>query len=410
MARRISSKRFEEAIEAFQETLESFCEMMLPGGRRSGNKWICGDLHDGEGMEAWVQNGSLPHGAVGVVRETEVRLSDEEIIVARDSEEKILIGTIKHCQDQIELCSRGLLHTVYYDRGPRQSRAAGPRWWADPWGDPPKEYEGVLYVPKDYTEEEYAAIDFVLEKEKQIAWHLAKGRQAFSAIYAHRWLNVVAETQAHRDEFAAFMAEYRGLSSEVFCWLLDSGYIALYRSEKTSKEGNKWEDMEVAYPVMKEIQLFPDDRPRYIEFYGMHLKWFGTEKSGWRYEPKGTSSLPLVIGDLATADLVVIGESTWDVIAFIDLRKLYERGPDKPWGAIATRGAGNSAKIPDQIKSDATVVLLLQNDAANEKWYDRLPKTISTTARRIVPPTGTKDLNDWVRVAGTAGVNKVLNK
>jgi hypothetical protein len=32
MAHRISSKRFEEAIEAFQETLESFCEMMLPGG------------------------------------------------------------------------------------------------------------------------------------------------------------------------------------------------------------------------------------------------------------------------------------------------------------------------------------------------------------------------------------------
>jgi hypothetical protein len=54
MARRISSKRFEEAIEAFQETLESFCEMMLPGGYRSGNKWICGDLHDGEGKSCAV--------------------------------------------------------------------------------------------------------------------------------------------------------------------------------------------------------------------------------------------------------------------------------------------------------------------------------------------------------------------
>jgi hypothetical protein len=106
----------------------------------------------------------------------------------------------------------------------------------------------------------------------------------------------------------------------------------------------------------------------------------------------------------------VIGESTWDVIAFIDLLKLHERGTDKPWAAIATRGAGNSSKIPDGIKSDATVVVLIQNDGANEKWCERLPKTISTTARRIVPPTGTKDLNNWIRAVGIDEVNKELTK
>jgi len=112
------------------------------------------------------------------------------------------------------------------------------------------------------------------------------------------------------------MAEFRGLSPGVFSWLLDSGYIALYQSQKTSKKGDKWEDLEVAFPVFKEVQRFPLERASYPEFYWMHLKWFGTEKSGWRYEPKGIESLPLVIGDLALADLVVIAESTWDMIGF----------------------------------------------------------------------------------------------
>lgn len=111
---------------------------MLPGGYRSGNKWICGDLHDGkgkscavflesggfndtnpsadyvkgsvidlwkailgvetisevvEGMEAWVKDGSLPDGAQGVVRKNEV-IFDEETIIARDQYEQKRIDDI----------------------------------------------------------------------------------------------------------------------------------------------------------------------------------------------------------------------------------------------------------------------------------------------------------------------------
>lgn len=204
------------------------------------------------------------------------------------------------------------------------------------------------------------------------------------------------------------MAELRGLSPEVFAWMLDSGYIALHSSEKTSKSGCKWEDVEIAFPVTADIQWFPGWPTNDIAFVGMHLQWFGVEKKGWRYEPKGIPALPLVIGDLATADLVVIGESTWDVIAFIDLRKLHERGPEKPWAAIATRGAGNSANIPGGIKPDATVIVLIQNDEANEQWYENLPVTVRARARQIVPPDSIKDLNDWIRAVGADEVNKIL--
>ncbi len=58
----------------------------------------------------------------------------------------------------------------------------------------------------------------------------------------------------------------------------------------------------------------------------------------------------------------------------IDLYKLYERGLDRPWAAIATRGASDASRLPaDQFKPDATVLLLRQNDKANAQWYSNLP-------------------------------------
>jgi hypothetical protein len=82
-----------------------------------------------------------------------------------------------------------------------------------------------------------------------------------------------------------------------------------------------------------------------VLFHGMHIPW--TDRDGrkhWRYVPKGyCPSLPWIVGDMATADLVVIAESTWDVIAYIDLRKLYNW--KRPWCAVGTRGAGGASRI-----------------------------------------------------------------
>jgi hypothetical protein len=53
-SKRIADERFDAAISAFQDTLDSFCETVLPGGYRLGNKWICGDLQDGKGKSCAV--------------------------------------------------------------------------------------------------------------------------------------------------------------------------------------------------------------------------------------------------------------------------------------------------------------------------------------------------------------------
>jgi hypothetical protein len=140
----------------------------------------------------------------------------------------------------------------------------------------------------------------------------------------------------------------------------------------------------------------------------MHTPW--TDKYGrkhWRYDPKGCPAHPYIIGDISKADLVVIAESTWDIIAYIDLRRLYAW--KRPWCAIATRGAGNAQRIPaGQIKDGATVVRLLQNDAGNAAWVASLPTMLQATHRELQPPTEDKDLNDWIKRVGVDAVHLSL--
>jgi hypothetical protein len=100
---------------------------------------------------------------------------------------------------------------------------------------------------------------------------------------------------------------------------------------------------------------------------------------------------------MAMAERVIIAESTWDIIACIDLYDLHKK--THPWCAIATRGASNSNRIAtDSIKDDAIIYLLRQNDDANREWHGHLPRPIMERGRLITPPPEIKDLNDWMKV------------
>jgi hypothetical protein len=147
-----------------------------------------------------------------------------------------------------------------------------------------------------------------------------------------------------------------------------------------------------------------------VQFFGMHIPWTDnkTGHKHWRYTPKGgCPAHPYIIGDIGKADLVVIAESTWDLLAYIDLRRLY--GWRRPWCAVGTRGAGNASRIPaDQIKEGATVVRLLQNDAGNAAWVASLPVMPQVTHRELQPPAEDKDLNDWIKRVGIDAVHLSL--
>jgi hypothetical protein len=434
---RLSETRVEDAISDFCETLGDFCAAMLSNGSRNGNEWQVPDLdnsprHDGKpgsccvnletgcfydhnpaaepqkggpvqlwtalfgvtdfveiilGMERWVKDGSLPDGCSGVRITSKIEVAKDEIITARDDYEKELVRKIRAFQNWIE------------------DREKNP----DPTKSEHYRYRGFVgNVP-------YEEYDWVTHNKKMLAHDLRLIRRAKSDIYSHRWLKAVEQTEALKEEFVMHLTGYRGLSPDVFRWMIDEGLIVLYVSERiNATTGDKWESMEIAFPVVQDVQWsdFPD---RWVpEFLGMHIKWRAdTGRSGWRYEPKGNGcgSVPFIIGELSAADLIVIGESTWDVISFIDLYRLHERGLDRPWAAIDTRGASNAAKIPtDRIKPDATILLLLQNDQneANDRWCAGLPFAIRERGRQIIPPPGTKDLNDWMRKAKPEEIRKIL--
>jgi len=230
-----------------------------------------------------------------------------------------------------------------------------------------------------------------------------------SQLYAHRWERACVFTKENRADFSKFLADYRGLSMWVFRWLIDNEYITAYESVKTTKFGKTFEDLEIAFPVSRPVNWNRWPIESDTEFLGMHLKWIkDSENSGWRYEPKakGIGSVPLIMGDPQTADLVVIAESTWDPIAFMDCYKLHKA--DFPWAAIITRGASNGEHIPTTFKDDASLLLLTQNDVANDKWYRSLPEPIRARARSVVPPQGCKDFNDWMKIESAENIQAIL--
>jgi hypothetical protein len=453
-------------LDDFLDTLPDFCDSCIPNGSRRGDEWDCSDIFNSElsegdrgscsvnlrtgkfkdqnpgadvqsggpytlfsaitglkgakayrAMEAWNKDRTLPDGTKGVASGKRVELSEGSTIEAQD---KFEVERLK-------------------DIGMWQN------WKKDAIKNGPP--RGANFFINGICANEINAEEWIAEKttqyENSIAWLV-------SDIFTRRWLQAVECTQdsTTREKFSGELAEMRGLSKEVFCWLIDEGYLAcVYERKETPQpaiitDEGVWEEpppivkeyFNIAFPVCRDVTPdmsvphwagrrynHPDTTVAYspypeeiglplatVQFFGMHIPY--TDRHGvkhWCYKPKGCPSYPYIIGDVATADLVVITESTWDAIAFIDLRKLYSW--KRPWCTIVTRGASNATRFPaDQIKTGAVVVRLLQNDAANAAWVRSLPAIPQAEHREIKPPKGIKDLNDWIREAGADGVFQSL--
>jgi len=463
----IDEDRAAAALEGFSETLESFCSAVLTNGKRIGNDWCVGDLDNAKpasdkngscsiciagpkaglwfdhnpsadyrggnayqlwqalfgvenygevirGIEAWLERGDLPDGHTGLCVRGEVRLSEEEVIMPRDGYEKRIVSDLRTSKSRIESAT--------------QIDCAGDN----------------VGVARDVERYELSI------------------RLQLSRLYRYRYVLAVHETQTIRDDAAQALSEYRGLSAEVFKWLIDQRQIALHQPQWVNKYGEAIVAIDIVFPVIRPDQFDPElglkreyserrpddfdfipikhprewaetadgkawletkegksqlDREteqkwpyRYWfeyafcgsadEFLSMHCKWGwipGSEKSGWRYEPKGRGMEPWIVGNLSKAETILISESPWDLISFTDCYELY-RNPES-FAFIATRGASGAKKVParDKINPNATILLILQNDQANAQWHADLPIEIQREGRRIIPPPELKDFNDWMK-------------
>jgi hypothetical protein len=348
--RKPSSKRIAKALEAFSPTIESFVRNVLSNGSRAGNEWLIGDLENSPGkscsinlesgcfydfnpsavpqkggpldlfgaifelteradivagIETWVKDGTLPDGRKGSPRPGELKTETGQLIISRDKVKKAWLHDIETFEIWTNH-SRNL--KAWHAKFPPK-----PNGWC---GGIPK----LGAQPDRYGMYRETDIDWDAQAKEDIKRYAERIAVTKSALYARRWSKLVDETNADRDGIANALAEYRGLSADVFAWLIENGYIAIYASEKASRDGSTFSDVEIAFPVTRDRHwLGADYNECGTQFFGMHLKWFGTERQGWRYEPKGIPSEPLVIGDLKSAVDVIIGESTWDIIAAIDV-------------------------------------------------------------------------------------------
>ena len=99
-------------------------------------------------------------------------------------------------------------------------------------------------------------------------------------------------TIERKEDFARRLARRRGLSEEVFLWLIAGRYIIAFDVD---------DEFRIGFPIRGNGGLGKAVK-------GMHIKWYNdkNESSGWYCAPTGTRLTPFIIGDLATAELVII--------------------------------------------------------------------------------------------------------
>jgi hypothetical protein len=180
--------------------------------------------------------------------------------------------------------------------------------------------------------------------------------------------------------------------SRAFCeWLRKDRRIGLFRGD-------------FAFPVRNNGTIVPAHYRRKAALLG--------DKDDWFYFPSGVHAQPFIIGDLAKARQVHIGESQWDMLALADRSDLYQ---NQAHAFVATRGAGNAALCKDLVPEGVSVLAWSQNDKAGELWLEnasafvpglvaaRIPKSITKTNEfGETVQVKLKDLNDWTKAGASA--------
>jgi hypothetical protein len=244
-------------LDDFLETLTDFCASVLFNGAQKGDEWVCSDLqnspcksegegscrinlkkgvfHDhnpaaspkkggmlriwqtifdvskGEaiaGIKKWNEDRTLPDGSKGIASGKRVQLGEDSTIEAQDAYEESRVKWIHTFQGWI---------TYHQKHG----------------GTPEK------------TKELENMID-----------------EMVSQIYTRRWLQAVEFTQEPtiREKFAGELAEMRGLSKEVFLWLIDTGNIAcVYECKEKKRESVINEDGIEEQPPPEVFEFFNID-------------------------------------------------------------------------------------------------------------------------------------------------------
>jgi AAA domain-containing protein len=120
---------------------------------------------------------------------------------------------------------------------------------------------------------------------------------------------------------------------------------------------------------------------------------------GWRYDPLGGGTHPLIRGNFNDPDFCFISESTWDALCIEYLVGSELRNHVL---ILGTCGAGNARMLTDiELPQKAPIFAVPQNDEAGTRWLKSLVASLVNRPLRLVRvPEPHKDLNDWLRAGG----------
>jgi DNA polymerase-1 len=134
---------------------------------------------------------------------------------------------------------------------------------------------------------------------------------------------------------------------------------------------------------------------------GVHYRPDLRDKA-WRVYPIGTPQTPIIHGNPAEAELVIIAESPFDMDRLIDELQLWNN--TEPWAAICTKGAGNAWAVPDVLRPEAKILVAVQRDEPAKKWLSDLGTHLMRPLCVLKVPNDAdpkiNDIDDWFRYGG----------
>ena len=134
---------------------------------------------------------------------------------------------------------------------------------------------------------------------------------------------------------------------------------------------------------------------------GVHYRPDLKDKA-WRVHPVGTPQTPIIHGNPAEAELVIIAESPFDMDRLIDELQLWNT--TERWAAICTKGAGNALSVPDVFQPEAIILVAVQRDEPAKKWLSDLGTHLMRSLYVLQIPNDVdpkiNDIDDWFRYGG----------
>jgi P4 family phage/plasmid primase-like protien len=254
----------------------------------------------------------------------------------------------------------------------------GTRWKDHGTGQTGDSYD--LYQILEGLDSKQAFVPFV---ELAGLGHLLSSAPSSSKARAQPTFNWTKCVEAITEDQLQELAAWRGYSIESCHWLRDHGHIGSH-------------DGHFAFPVGEPHGALT----------GCHYLADQDNKI-WKFSPGGPAH-PLIIGDIDSAIVVHVFESTWDGLALYDRMSLWETEDQSLTAIIITRGATNTAKIRGLVHDRSRVFVWPQNDEQksngkipSEEWFTGIRANIGCAFQRVNTPSNYSDLNDWTRDGAT---------